>query len=136
MIEIDLASPSDKDDSEEIFDKRLESYYQNFIIQKYSQKQKIYMIIDGKNLAYVFKSKERSLKLFKVGLFANSVICCRVSPKQKSQVVRLIKDNGKWIILSIGDGANDVPMIMEAHIGVGISGKEGTQVIFYINIGS
>jgi len=28
--------------------------------------------------------------------------------------------------LSIGDGANDVNMIQEAHIGVGIIGKEGT----------
>jgi P-type E1-E2 ATPase len=29
--------------------------------------------------------------------------------------------------LSIGDGANDVSMIMEAHVGVGIAGKEGMQ---------
>jgi phospholipid-transporting ATPase len=27
--------------------------------------------------------------------------------------------------LSIGDGANDVNMILRAHIGVGISGLEG-----------
>ena len=31
--------------------------------------------------------------------------------------------------MSIGDGANDVPMILEAHIGVGIRGKEGTQAV-------
>jgi len=30
--------------------------------------------------------------------------------------------------MAIGDGANDVSMIMEAHLGVGIFGKEGTQV--------
>ena len=29
--------------------------------------------------------------------------------------------------LSIGDGANDVPMIMKANCGVGILGKEGQQ---------
>lgn len=29
--------------------------------------------------------------------------------------------------LAIGDGANDVPMIMEAHVGVGIEGHEGKQ---------
>ena len=33
------------------------------------------------------------------------------------------------ITLSIGDGANDVPMIQEAKIGVGISGKEGLQAV-------
>ena len=39
---------------------------------------------------------------------------------------KLAKENGSWITLSIGDGANDVPMIVEAHIGIGIKGKEGT----------
>jgi P-type E1-E2 ATPase len=59
-------------------------------------------------------------------LIASSVVCCRVSPKQKADVVALAKTQGQWITLSIGDGANDVSMIMEAHIGVGIRGKEGT----------
>jgi len=39
-------------------------------------------------------------------------VCCRVSPKQKAEVVGLAKNNGSWITLSIGDGANDVPMIL------------------------
>jgi P-type E1-E2 ATPase len=60
---------------------------------------------------------------------AASVICCRVSPKQKSDVVALAKRNGPWITVAIGDGANDVSMIQEAHIGVGIRGKEGTQAV-------
>jgi len=29
--------------------------------------------------------------------------------------------------LSIGDGGNDVAMITEAHVGIGIFGKEGMQ---------
>lgn len=91
--------------------------------------KKIYMIIDGTSLAYVLSDEKLKKKFFKVGLIANSVICCRVSPIQKSLVVKLAKDSGKWITLSIGDGANDVPMIMEAHIGIGISGKEGTQAV-------
>lgn len=41
----------------------------------------------------------------------------------------LTKKSGPWITVSIGDGANDVPMIMEAHIGVGVRGKEGTQAV-------
>ena len=35
----------------------------------------------------------------------------------------------KVTTLSIGDGANDVPMIQEAHVGIGISGKEGMQAV-------
>lgn len=34
--------------------------------------------------------------------------------------------------LAIGDGANDVGMLQEADIGIGISGVEGMQVIFYV----
>jgi len=44
-------------------------------------------------------------------------------------VVALCKQKGPWITLAIGDGANDVPMIMEAHIGIGVRGKEGTQAV-------
>ena len=35
----------------------------------------------------------------------------------------------KGICVAIGDGANDVPMIMQSHIGIGIRGKEGTQAV-------
>jgi len=51
-----------------------------------------------------------------------------VSPKQKADVVRLaaeFEDNP--VTLSIGDGANDVSMIVAADIGVGILGAEGAQ---------
>lgn len=34
-------------------------------------------------------------------------------------------ENPKATTLSIGDGANDVNMITQAHVGVGISGLEG-----------
>lgn len=47
----------------------------------------------------------------------HSVLCCRVSPLQKAQVVTLIKEERKAITLAIGDGANDVSMIKAAHIG-------------------
>jgi P-type E1-E2 ATPase len=83
-------------------------------------------VVDGPTLTFILSSNVLSFKFFKLGLTANSVLCCRVSPKQKSDVVGLAKKNGKWITLSVGDGANDVPMILEAHIGVGIRGKEGT----------
>eukprot|EP00045_Choanoeca_perplexa_P014034 m.162837 g.162837 ORF g.162837 m.162837 type:complete len:1244 (-) comp16542_c0_seq1:139-3870(-) len=59
----------------------------------------------------------------------HSVLCCRVSPLQKAQVVTLIKEERDAITLAIGDGANDVSMIKAAHIGVGISGLEGRQAV-------
>jgi len=51
---------------------------------------------------------------------------CRVSPKQKADVVLMIRQAcPDAVTLAIGDGANDVTMITEAHVGVGISGMEG-----------
>lgn len=58
-----------------------------------------------------------------------AVICCRVTPKQKAEVVRLIKNSMNKITLAIGDGANDVNMIQEAHIGIGIYGQEGMRAV-------
>lgn len=46
----------------------------------------------------------------------------------KNKVVRLVKEGTGKTTLAIGDGANDVGMIQEADIGVGISGVEGMQV--------
>lgn len=51
-----------------------------------------------------------------------SVICCRMLPVQKSQAVRMIKTHLGKICLSVGDGGNDVSMIKEANIGIGLYG--------------
>jgi phospholipid-translocating ATPase len=40
--------------------------------------------------------------------------------------VKLVKEAG-FMTLAIGDGGNDVVMIQEASIGVGIAGREGLQ---------
>uniref|UniRef100_A0A667YQ07 ATPase phospholipid transporting 11C n=1 Tax=Myripristis murdjan TaxID=586833 RepID=A0A667YQ07_9TELE len=59
-----------------------------------------------------------------------AVLCCRMAPLQKAQVMKMVKNSkGGPITLSIGDGANDVSMILEAHVGIGIKGKEGRQAV-------
>ncbi|GJJ69282.1 phospholipid-translocating ATPase [Entomortierella parvispora] len=55
------------------------------------------------------------------------VVCCRCSPTQKADIARLIKQYTKKRICCIGDGGNDVSMIQQADVGVGIVGKEGRQ---------
>ncbi|KAL0230877.1 hypothetical protein GEMRC1_010282 [Eukaryota sp. GEM-RC1] len=54
-----------------------------------------------------------------------SVICSRLTPTQKSDVVATFRNYKKAVVLAIGDGGNDVPMINAANIGVGIKGREG-----------
>eukprot|EP00347_Sterkiella_histriomuscorum_P017586 403348770 len=118
MKEIVLSSKSKED-----FLAKLEAY------SKDQYEERLAIIIDGQTLVYALETYSISYKFFKFGLRAKSVICCRVSPKQKADVVALAKSMKKYICLSIGDGANDVSMILEAHIGVGIRGKEGTQAV-------
>ncbi|CAL1295014.1 unnamed protein product [Larinioides sclopetarius] len=56
-----------------------------------------------------------------------AVVCCRCSPTQKAEVVRLIQlETGKRAC-AVGDGGNDVSMIQAADVGIGIVGKEGKQ---------
>eukprot|EP00741_Cyanophora_paradoxa_P014287 tig00020780_g13779.t1 len=86
------------------------------------------VVIDGATLAHCL---EEDLKrpLLSLAQGAAAVICCRVTPLQKALVVRLVRRAVDAITLAIGDGANDVAMIQEAHIGVGISGLEGLQAV-------
>uniref|UniRef100_A0A8C7SY69 Phospholipid-transporting ATPase n=1 Tax=Oncorhynchus mykiss TaxID=8022 RepID=A0A8C7SY69_ONCMY len=84
------------------------------------------LIIDGNTLKYALTFGARQYFL-DLALSCKAVICCRVSPLQKSEVVEMVKKQVKVITLAIGDGANDVGMIQTAHVGVGISGNEGLQ---------
>lgn len=88
------------------------------------------LIIDGAALTLVF-SQDESIrqKFLLLGKQCKSVICCRVSPSQKAQVVKVVKENLKVMTLAIGDGANDVAMIQAANVGVGIAGEEGRQAV-------
>lgn len=64
--------------------------------------------------------------LVKVTDKINVVIACRVSPSQKGEIVELVKSHHpNETTLAIGDGANDVAMILKADVGVGIAGYEG-----------
>jgi magnesium-transporting ATPase (P-type) len=57
-----------------------------------------------------------------------AAVFCRVNPKQKGLIVKSCRDRLKsGCVLAIGDGANDISMIKEAHVGVGIYGEEGWQ---------
>ncbi|GMH31210.1 hypothetical protein Nepgr_033053 [Nepenthes gracilis] len=91
------------------------------------------LIIDGKSLVYALEDDTKSLFL-ELAIGCVSVICCRSSPKQKALVTRLVKNGTGKTTLAIGDGANDVGMLQEADIGVGISGAEGMQAVMSSDI--
>lgn len=116
------------------------------------------LIIDGKSLAYALEDDMKNLflelaigcasviccrsspkqkalvslhdyiylKLQRVSLII--LLSCFLTDYGKSQVTRLVKNGTNKTTLAIGDGANDVGMLQEADIGIGISGAEGMQV--------
>jgi magnesium-transporting ATPase (P-type) len=88
------------------------------------------ILVDEKALLTISEDDQIQKIFLEIAKEAETVICCRVSPLQKSQVVKMMKNyDTNGITLAIGDGGNDVPMIMEAHIGVGIYGEEGLRAV-------
>ncbi|XP_026172913.1 phospholipid-transporting ATPase ID isoform X1 [Mastacembelus armatus] len=86
------------------------------------------LVINGHSLAHALEA-DMETEFVSTACACKAVICCRVTPLQKAQVVELIKKHKKAVTLAIGDGANDISMIKSAHIGVGISGQEGIQAV-------
>mmetsp|Transcript_21814 Transcript_21814/g.65378 ORF Transcript_21814/g.65378 Transcript_21814/m.65378 type:complete len:1209 (-) Transcript_21814:23-3649(-) len=90
------------------------------------------LVIEGATaLEAILGNKPLERRFLWLASACKTVVACRVSPAQKRLLVRLVrrKSPSKPITLAIGDGANDVGMIQEAQIGVGISGKEGRQAV-------
>ena len=84
------------------------------------------VVIDGATLAEIEKRDTTQSLFFDLTVSVDSVICCRASPSQKAALVNSIRKKvAGSITLAIGDGANDIAMIQEAHVGIGITGKEG-----------
>ncbi|XP_046820654.1 phospholipid-transporting ATPase IF-like isoform X3 [Vespa crabro] len=82
-------------------------------------------IINGSCLSLVIQTYPQLFK--KIAMSCESVVCCRLTPLQKSEIVQMIKNTKGIITAAVGDGGNDVSMIQEAHVGLGIMGREGRQ---------
>ncbi|KAM6977625.1 phospholipid-transporting ATPase VB [Aplochiton taeniatus] len=86
------------------------------------------LVIDGGTLAMALESDLRD-RFVELAGHCRSVLCCRVTPLQKSAVVRIVREKLQVMTLAVGDGANDVNMIQAADVGIGISGQEGMQAV-------
>ena len=85
------------------------------------------VIVSGESLPLIESNPQLKEIFFSVVSSSKVVIACRMSPKQKADLVTLMKNyNSDKVVLSVGDGANDVSMITQAHVGIGIRGLEGS----------
>ena len=86
------------------------------------------LIVSLTELNIILGNIELENIFYSLAIKCNTVLCCRVSPKQKAEMVNLVKNRQPEVTtLAIGDGANDVNMITTANIGIGIMGVEGLQ---------
>ena len=66
-------------------------------------------------------------RFFTVAAASKSVVFARAQPAMKKRMVtEVMARMPNAVTLAIGDGANDTEMIQAAHVGIGISGVEGT----------
>ncbi|KPA76352.1 phospholipid-transporting ATPase 1-like protein [Leptomonas pyrrhocoris] len=103
----------------------LEVIEQHVALRGSDQARRCTFVVDGPalNIAmehYFDKFLDLSQKV-------NSAVCCRLTPIQKANVVHMFQKSYGLTALAIGDGANDVSMIQEGRVGVGIIGLEGAQ---------
>lgn len=86
------------------------------------------IVIDGQTLGRIEVDSTVKELFFELAILVDTVVCARASPANKASLVHAIRKRVKRAItLAIGDGANDIAMIQEAHVGIGITGKEGLQ---------
>ncbi|XP_066135901.1 phospholipid-transporting ATPase VD [Saccopteryx bilineata] len=86
------------------------------------------LVITGKSLEFALQESLQR-QFLELSACCQAVVCCRATPLQKSEVVKLVRGRLRVMTLAIGDGANDVSMIQVADIGIGISGQEGVQAV-------
>ncbi|KAI4322704.1 hypothetical protein L6164_022373 [Bauhinia variegata] len=89
-----------------------------------SEPKDVAFVIDGWALEIALKHYRKAFT--ELAILSRTAMCCRVTPSQKAQLVEILK-SCDYRTLAIGDGGNDVRMIQQADIGVGISGREGLQ---------
>jgi len=71
------------------------------------------IIVAGDSLVLIDGNDELREMFLELSDHSDVVLACRVSPKQKADIVNMIRKRfPKKVTLAIGDGANDVNMIL------------------------
>lgn len=116
QVVINKNTATDIDKAKAIFTHQLQQHLQHSGEHDWKPRA---LIIDGPSLIFVMADIETRHLLLKFSQTCKAVVCCRVSPDQKREIVMLVRKGVPGVrTLAVGDGANDVAMITAAHIGV------------------
>lgn len=78
--------------------------------QYFQQKIEFVLVINGVSLHHAMTGE--ACRVFtELVLNCKSVVCCRMTPMQKAEVVEIIRKTTNEVVVAVGDGANDVAMI-------------------------
>ncbi|GAB5569093.1 probable phospholipid-transporting ATPase IIA isoform X1 [Prionailurus iriomotensis] len=94
-------------------------------LNAFRRKHDCALVISGDSLEICLKYYE--YEFMELACQCPAVVCCRCTPTQKAQIVRLLQERTGKLTCAVGDGGNDVSMIQESDCGVGVEGKEGKQ---------
>ncbi|XP_030742911.2 probable phospholipid-transporting ATPase IIA [Echinops telfairi] len=94
-------------------------------LNAFRRKHDCALVISGDSLEVCLKFYE--YEFMELACQCPAVVCCRCTPTQKAQIVRLLQERTGKLTCAVGDGGNDVSMIQESDCGVGVEGKEGKQ---------
>lgn len=116
-----------KDRRQEFFFMRdMESWREaQLLLDEFRTKTNTILMIDGQTLDIFLHKEDLEEEFFKIATAAPCVCVCRCSPTQKAIITKKIGQYTGKRTAAIGDGGNDVGMIIEANVGIGIVGKEG-----------
>ncbi len=90
------------------------------------------LVVDGKSVGSIMKSEDLKDRFLDICQRCPTVVACRLSPIQKSQLVRLIKDaDPKNLTAAIGDGGNDISMI-QVMININVEFVRESSCHFFI----
>ena len=129
IFQFDSFNIEDKEEAYTKIRENLKNFFKIYFEQNEKEKNSKYgLIVSLNELNIILGNEEIENIFYSLAIKCNTVLCCRVSPKQKAQMVNLVKFRQPEVTtLAIGDGANDVNMITTASIGIGIMGVEGLQ---------
>ncbi|THD22744.1 Phospholipid-transporting ATPase [Fasciola hepatica] len=93
------------------------------------------LVVDGQSLTFALETVLRPAFL-DLCMYVNTVLCCRMTPIQKAAVIEMVREGMREryggrvpVTAAIGDGGNDVAMIQQASVGIGIYGREGRESV-------
>lgn len=94
-------------------------------LNQFRRKQDCALVVSGESLEVCLQYYQ--YEFMELATQSPAVVCCRCSPTQKAEVVRLIQKHTGKRTCAVGDGGNDVSMIQQSDAGIGIEGREGKQ---------